>query len=191
LEVVKVKLLFILLILLVFAWPIHGFAFTTYKWMDEKGVVNFTDDLGRVPSHYRDRIKEEVTEEQTNGEVSPPSQPTLSKEDRRTTDIYGLGESYWRERVRPWKDRLEEATENYDRVHEKFMESAEALSQRRYGSRTQYKMNIIELDRLNIERMEFAAQIEEAKEMLARISREAEESGADPEWFNDLNEGQN
>jgi hypothetical protein len=185
-EVVELKPLIIFLILLVFILPAHGSAFTTYEWMDEKGVVNFTDDLGRVPSQYRDRVKEEVIDDEVSGELSPPSQPILEKGEERTTDIYGLGESYWRERVRPWKDRLKEATENYERVHERFMESAEELSKRRYGSRTQYKMNIIELDRLNMERMEFGAQIEEAKEMLAKIYREAEESGADPEWFNDF-----
>jgi hypothetical protein len=159
--------------------------------MDEKGVMNFTDDLGRVPSQYRDGVREEVIDDKANGELSPPSQPMLTKEEGRTTDIYGLGEGYWKERIRPWKEQLEEATENYEKMQKKFLESAEELSQRRYGSRTQYKMNIIELDRLNKERMRYQAQIVEAKEMLTRISREAEESGADPEWFNDLGEGQN
>jgi chorismate mutase len=64
------------------------------------------------------------------------------------------------------------------------MESADVLSQRRYGSRTQVKMNIIELDRLNMERMGYGAQIEEAKERLEKISKEAREAKADPEWLN-------
>jgi len=80
--------------------------------------------------------------------------------------------------------------ENYEKVHKEFMESAEVLSQRRYGSRTQIKMNIIELDRLNMERMGYEAQIEEAREKLAKIYNEAEESGADPEWFSDLAEAE-
>ena len=185
------KPLVIFLILLVFIWPAHGFAFTAYKWMDEKGVVNFSDDLGRVPSQYQDRVKEEVVDDKANREMNSPPQPMLTKEEGRTTDIYGLSGGYWKERVRPWKDQLKEATENYEKMQKKFLESAEELSQRRYGSRTQYKMNIIELDRLNKERMGYQAQIVEAKEMLARISREAGESGADPEWFNDLGEGQN
>ena len=178
------KPLVIFLILLVFIWPAHGFAFTAYKWMDEKGVVNFSDDLGRVPSQYRDRVKEEVVDDKANREVNSPPQPMLTKEEGRTTDIYGLSEGYWKERVRPWKDQLKEATENYERAYKKFMESAEALSQRRYGSRTQIKMNVIELDRLNMERMEFEAQIKEAREKLEKISNEAKESGADPEWLN-------
>jgi hypothetical protein len=171
----------ILLILLMFSSP--GYAMTAYKWVDEKGVLGFTDDLGIVPPEYRDQVSIEVTEETPSVRVSASPQAAPLKIEEAKTDIYGLGETYWRERIRPWKDQLKEATENYERVHKKFIESAEELSQRRYGSRTQVKMNIIELDRLNMDRMGYEAQIEEAKEKLAKISNEAKESGADPEWI--------
>ncbi|MGO9093434.1 MAG: DUF4124 domain-containing protein [bacterium] len=36
------KKLLILLVLLTFAAPAYGA--TIYKWVDEKGVINFTDD---------------------------------------------------------------------------------------------------------------------------------------------------
>lgn len=174
--------IFILLILLIFSS--QGYAMTAYKWVDEKGVFGFTDDLSIVPPEYRDQVSVEAMEEIPSVEVTATSQATPQKIEEVKTDIYGLDETYWKERVRPWKDQLKEATENYERVYKKFMESAEELSQRRYGSRTQIKMNIIELDRLNMERMGYEAQIEEAKEKLARISNEAEESGVDPEWIN-------
>jgi len=181
-EVVKMKKLLILLILLAFASP--AYAATTYKWVDEKGVLGFTDDFTVIPPEYRDKVSMEVTEETPSVGVAASPQATPQKIEEAKAGIYGPGETYWRERVRPWKDQLKEATDNYERVYKKFMESAEALSQRRYGSRTQIKMNIIELDRLNMERMGYEAQIEEAKEKLARISNEAKESGADPEWLN-------
>jgi hypothetical protein len=177
-EVVKMKKLLILLILLTFASS--GNAATTYKWVDEKGVLGFTDDLTVIPPEYRDKVSMEVMEETPSVGVTASPQ----KIEEAKAGIYGPGETYWRERARPWKDQLKEATENYERAHKKFMESAEALSQRRYGSRTQIKMNIIELDRLNMERMEFEAQIEEARERLEKISNEAKESGADSEWIN-------
>jgi hypothetical protein len=173
--------IFILLILLIFSSP--GYAMTAYKWVDEKGVFAFTDDLSSVPPDYRDQVSIEVMEETPSAAVSASPQAAPQEIEKAKTDIYGLGETYWRERVRPWKDQLKEATENYERVHKKFMESAEELSQRRYGSRTQIKMNIIELDRLKVERMEYEVQIEEAKEILAKISNEAKESGANPEWI--------
>jgi hypothetical protein len=181
-EVVEMKKILILLILLTFTLPVH--AATTYKWIDERGVFGFTDDSSFIPREYRDQASIEEMEETPSVGVAASPEPIPQKIEEAKTDIYGLGESYWRERVQPWKDQLKEATENYERVHQKFMESAEVLSQRRYGSRTQIKMNIIELDRLNMERMEFEAQIEEAREKLAKIYNEAEESGADPEWIN-------
>ena len=176
------KQVLILLILLTFASP--AYAATTYKWIDEKGVLGFTDDFSIVPPEYRDKVSMEVMEETSLVGVTASPQATPQEIEEAKAGIYGLGETYWRERVRPWKDQLKEARENYERVHKKFMESAEELTQRRYGSRTQIKMNIIELDRLNREKMAYEAQIEEAKEKLAKISNEAKESGADPEWIN-------
>jgi len=176
------KKLLIFLILLAFASP--SYAATTYKWVDEKGVFGFTDDFSIIPREYRDQVSIEEMEETPSVGVAASPQVAPQKIEEARTDSYGLGESYWRERVRPWKDRLKEATENYEKANEKFMASAEELSQRRYGSRTQYKMNIIELDRLNMERMGYEAQIEEAKDKLVKIYNEARESGADPEWFN-------
>jgi hypothetical protein len=178
----------ILLILLIFISP--AYAVTTYKWVDKKGIVGFTDDFSIIPPEYRDKVTMEVMEETPSVGVTASPRAAPQKKEEAKAGIYGLGETYWRDRVRPWKEQLKEATENYERVHKKFMESAEVLSQRRYGSRTQIKMNIIELDRLNVERMGYEAQIEEAREKLAKIYNEAEESGADPEWFNDLAEEQ-
>ena len=176
------KNIIILLILLPFCSPVY--AAIAYKWVDGKGVVNFTDDYNKVPSEYHDRVRIEATEDAPKLEATTPPEPVTQKIGEAKTDIYGLGESYWKERLRPWKEQLREATENYEKANEKFIASAEELSQRRYGSRTQYKMNITELDRLNIERMRYEAQIVEAKEKLAKISNEAKESGADPEWIN-------
>ena len=47
------KLIFILFIL-IFASSASA---TIYRWVDEKGVVNFTDDASRVPSDYRSKVE--------------------------------------------------------------------------------------------------------------------------------------
>ena len=171
----------ILFVLLIFISP--AYAVTTYKWTDKKGVVGFTDDFSIVPSEYRDQVSTEEMEETRSAGVAASPQATPHKIEEPKTGIYGLDETYWRERVRPWKDLLKEATGSYEKANEKFMASAEELSQRKYGSRTQYKMNIIELDRLNIERMRYETQIVEAKERLEKISKEAREAKADPDWL--------
>jgi hypothetical protein len=44
-----------ILVILFIASP--GWA-TTYKWVDEKGTINFTQDYDSIPEKYRDQIKE-------------------------------------------------------------------------------------------------------------------------------------
>lgn len=171
----------ILFILLIFISP--AYAATIYKWVDKEGVVSYTDDYNKIPSEYRDRVETEVREDKPQVGTPAPPQTTPQKIEEAKADIYGRDETWWRDKVRPWKERLIEATANHERAHEKFMKKAEELSMRRYGSPTQYKGNIIELDRLKEEMMKYQTQIDEANEMLNKLSREAEESKANPDWL--------
>jgi len=156
-------------------------AHTFYKWVDEKGVVNYTDDYNAIPSAYRNRIEIEWVHEEGS---SPPIQKmTPQKREETRTDTYGQNEAYWRGKVRPWKEFLKAAEANYGKAHEKFMEKAMELSARRFGSRTQYKMNIIQLDALKDEMVKYADQIGEAKEALEKISKEAREAKVNPDWL--------
>ncbi|HSB04330.1 MAG TPA: DUF4124 domain-containing protein [Thermodesulfobacteriota bacterium] len=201
--------IFIFLILLLF--PISASAENVYKWVDKEGVVSFTDDYNRISPPYRD--KAEVREYLSEGgtplhlqEITPGAarekeeakadiygreakgQVEWEKKERKErgelkVDVFGQDKSYWKARVQPWKDRLNEATLNYDNAHRQFMEKAMELSEMRYGSRTQYKMKIIELDQSKNEMMTYQAKMVEVEEMLRRISKEAEEAKADPDWL--------
>jgi hypothetical protein len=181
-EVVKMKKVFIFLILLAFASP--AYAVTAYKWVDKEGVVNFTDDYSNVPSEYSAQISTEVMEETPSMGVPTSPQAASPKIEEAKTDIYGLGETYWKEKIRPWKERLNEAEANYEEARKNFMGSAEELSQKRYGSPTQYKTNIMQLDGLRTEMMKYEARMTEAKEMLEKLTKQAEEAKADPTWLN-------
>ena len=175
--------LFILLILLIFSVP--SYAATVYKWVDKEGVVNFTDDLSKVPPSYRNRVeKEERKDVKEKVTPQPPQAATPGNEQEEIkTDIYGRDESWWQEKVRPWKGRLKEATEKYEAVQKRYTDKSDELSRRRFGSPTQYKMNIIELDKIREEKEKYQAQISEANEMLEKLSKEAKESKADPAWL--------
>jgi hypothetical protein len=171
---------FILLILLTFAVPVH--AATIYKWVDEEGVVNFTDNYNNVPSFYRDRA--EVRDYLTDG-VAPAytlDAPPLKRAEAKT-DIDGRDQTWWREKVRPWKEQLNQATENYENARKEYMEQADNLAQWRYGSLTQYQMFSSRLDASNTEMAKYRVQIAEANEMLRKLFKEAEESKANPAWL--------
>ncbi len=101
----------------------------------------------------------------------------------KVTDIYGIGEDWWGERVRPWREKLKELRARYENAEKSFMEKAEDLSRRGYGNRHTIKAKIIELDRSNREVLEYEAQIAENEGVLERISKDAEESEADPDWL--------
>ena len=101
----------------------------------------------------------------------------------KTADIYGIGEDWWRDRIRPWKERREELDGRYESAEKKFMEMAEDLSKRRYGNRHTIKAKIIELDRADKEALKYRDQIAETEEVLERISKDAEESKANPDWL--------
>jgi len=174
----------IILALLVFVSSAYGA--TIYKWVDKAGVVNYTDDYTIIPRAFHDRVE---TQEMTETSTATAKEGTLSfqktgpKPQESKTDIFGLGEGYWRDRERPWRERLSEAQANCDDAQKKYLAKSEELSRMRFGSPTQYKMNIIQLSGLNDERKKCEAEIAESNEMLEKIFKEAEEAGADPAWL--------
>ena len=66
------KRVIVLFFLLIFASSASA---TVYKWMDERGVANFTDNLEKVPPQYRDRAEE----------VEVPKPPTQSPQPGKTS----------------------------------------------------------------------------------------------------------
>ena len=186
---------FIVLVLTVLV--VGAQAADVYKWVDDKGVVNFTDDYNKIPPAYRNQIKLE------GREVEPPAAPSgagaspgvpapvpvqkpavagQAPGPQGQTDRYGIGEAYWKDRARPWKEKHREASQKYDEANKKYQEKSDELSQRRFGSPTQYKMNIAQLDEIKAEREGYKAEMTEAEEMLKKIAKDAQESGANPEW---------
>ena len=157
------KQYFILLILLAFTVPANGA--TVYKWVDEKGVVNFTDEYQKVPPSFRNRVEtEEYIEEEAPSALSQSTTPKIDEEVR--TDIYGR--DYW-------KEQLDETTSNYEKFREELLKEGERLVWHRYGSKTQYQMFTAELPGIS-ERLEaYREQMIEAKAMLDKFTKETQE----------------
>ena len=161
----------------------HGV--TIYKWMDKNGVVNFTDAPEKVPPEYRNQVEREVGEDTSSTEPSTSAQsPSQSSEEARETrrDIYGMGEAWWREKARPWNQQLKDATANLEAVNSKISERTDNFLGK-YSSPTQVNMYNAGLERLKGEREQYQAQVDEAKEMLRRLAKEAQDAKADPRWL--------
>ena len=145
-------------------------------------------DIIRLDELNQERMRYRAQWEEANNMVRKFSSPDFWEAvgvmgDEKRTDIYGIGEDWWRDRIRPWRERQEELDRRYERAEEKFTEMAVDLSKRRYGNRHTIKAKILELDHANQEALEYQSQIAGNEELLERISRDAEESGADPEWL--------
>jgi hypothetical protein len=174
------KKLLILLILLVFTVP--AYTATIYKWVDKEGVVNFTDDPSKVPPSYQNRVEMEEKKD-VREEVSPrpPQAVTSEKEPEEIKkDIYGRDETWWREKVGMWKQRLKEATENLEKLREKYAEQTEQLGRTGLVSRARYQDKA---NKYTEEKKKYEDQIAEANQMLEKLSKEAQESKADPAWL--------
>ena len=175
------KKVLILSIFLIFISP--AYAATIYKWVDKEGVVNFTDDYNKAPSEYRDRIETEIRGDTPKVETLAPPQTPLQKGEEIKSDLYGRDEAWWQDKVRSWKDRIKAATASYESINKKFMEKEGELSRIKYGSKSRHRIIIQELDRLKEEMMKYKVQITEANEMLKKLSKEADESRANPDWL--------
>lgn len=156
---------------------------TIYKWVDKDGVVNFTDDYDKIPPAYRNRIqKEDVREEK----ITPPRTPgpISPRGKEKETNFLRLDETYWKERVRPWKERLREATANYEATNNKVVEKKAELDRIKFAAQeTTSSIITYEVGQLEEEMKKYEAQITEANEMLKKISKEAAEAKADPNWL--------
>ena len=77
----KMKKLLLALLILIFASPASA---TVYKWVDQRGVVNFADDYSKVPPNYRNKAEElnlSKTEPSTPSQTqAPPIAQTLTRE---------------------------------------------------------------------------------------------------------------
>ncbi|UPU34438.1 DUF4124 domain-containing protein [Geomonas paludis] len=88
-----------LLVLLLLLYPLTAAA-ETYQWTDERGTVNFADDLGQVPKKYRKKARR-LGQEDTSPRVieSGAAEPAKAKgEDAQgAKKLYGgKDETVWR-----------------------------------------------------------------------------------------------
>lgn len=155
-----------------------------YKWVDEKGVVHFTDDLMQIPEKNRPTTEKiGLPEGKTKTETKTESEPTSTK---KKEDIYkdqlGRGEEYWRDRVEEWKKKLKTSQEKVESLRIKYNELTEKLNDSKSSvERANLRR---ERDQIKNEMDQYRNQIEEANKMLEKkIPEEAELYKAKPEWI--------
>jgi Domain of unknown function (DUF4124) len=155
---------------------------TIYKWVDKKGAVHFTDDYNTIPDQYRSRVGTEEEEDLQKTKTPAVSSTSPGKNEGVKVDMDGMGEGYWKAKVQPWKNQLNEAKANYESINRQINQRIEEQSTKLL-SPTQWNIQRAETKPLVEERSKYEAQMKEANEMLEKIKKEAEEAKADPEWM--------
>jgi len=151
-----------------------------YKWVDEKGIVHFTDDITQIPEKYRRTIEErQATEEKI--ETKEQGQPSQKKQADDYKDRLGRGEEYWKGRVEESRKKLQSLQERVESLRLKYNDLTEKFN----TSKSSAERATIRNDREQIKNQmdELRVQIAETKETLERkIPEEASLYKAKPEW---------
>lgn len=150
-----------------------------YRWVDDKGVVYFTDDITQVPEKYRPKAERMGLPEGKEETKAEPESP--QKKDEAYRDRLGRGEDYWKGKVEEWRKKLRESQVKLEALRVKYNELTERFND---SKSTAERGNIRkERDQVRNEMDQSRIQIEEAKEMLEKkIPEEADLYKAKPDW---------
>jgi len=151
-----------------------------YKWVDEKGIVHFTDDITQIPEKHRRAVEHrEATEEKI--ETKEEGQAPEKKQTDSYKDRLGRGEEYWKGRVEESRKKLQSLQEKVEGLRLKYND----LTEKYNTSKSSAERAMIRNDREQLKNQmdELKVQIGETKEILERkIPEEASLYRAKPEW---------
>jgi hypothetical protein len=165
-----------------------------YKWVDEKGIVHFTDDLGQVPEKYREKIQKEKPPKEPT--PSPPISPPSIEPPKRTEaekeaesapgqkDILGRGEEWWRAKVNEWNEKLKTSQRNYENAYSEWKSKENELETSKFKPDSVKRKLKAEIKTLEEKTRDWEKQMEEAKNMLENVlPKQAQDYRANPEWL--------
>lgn len=152
-----------------------------YKWVDERGVIHFTDDVFQIPEKYRPKA-EKIGESEGRSEIKGEAESLSKRKEEPYKDRLGRGEDYWKGKIEEWKKKLRDSQERVESLRVKYNELTERFNDSK--STAERGSLLRERDQIKNEMDQYKIQIEEAKNMLDRkIPEEAELYKAKPEWL--------
>ena len=165
-----------------------------YRWVDEKGTVHFTDDLGQVPEKYREKIQKEKPPKEPT--PSPPTSPPSIEPPKRTEaekeaesapgqkDILGRGEEWWRARAIEWNEKFMTTRRNYENAYGGWKSKEQELETSKFKPDSVKRKLKAEIKVLEEKTKDWEKQMEEAKNMLENVlPKQARDYQANPEWL--------
>jgi peptidoglycan hydrolase CwlO-like protein len=175
---------------------VQAYGQEVYKWVDEKGMSHFTDDLSQVPEKYREQAAKKTSKEESASTPSAGSLPGVGsgqnvEQPIEQKDALGRGEEWWRAKVKEWNNKLKNAQKDLADAQETLKQKEKELEDttyshynNRHGMGAIRKLNA-EIEGLNSKIPELESRVNEAKNMLENVlPQEAKDSRANPNWLN-------
>ncbi len=172
---------------------ILAFGQGVYRWVDEKGIVHFSDDLSLVPEIYRDQVLKAKPPQEP---ASPPSieSPKRMGEEKEIEsapesapeqkDILGRGEEWWRATASEWNEKLNAARTNYENAYSEWKSKQQELETSQFKPDSLKRKLKAETKVLEEKAKDWEKQMEEARNMLENVlPKQARDYRADPEWL--------
>jgi hypothetical protein len=173
----------ILIILAVLVLTSTGTAGEYFKWVDERGVVHFTNVPSSVPDEYKDKAERRVmpSEKETpSGSTRESTGATEATTDERK-DRFGRGRDFWVNWTNEARNRLIRAQNDYNRLLIEYKQTQADLDNAvSTGQRIEYRKK---RDSLRVEMERRREDVRKAKEELqVKIPQAAATAGAPAEW---------
>lgn len=94
-----------------------------YQWVDDRGVINFTDNRDKIPPKYRAKAREKDMSDEKNifilkGEKTPAAQSAPGGGERPAEQ----NQDWWRARVTTLRDQVKQSEEDLESKRKRLAE---------------------------------------------------------------------
>jgi hypothetical protein len=183
-------------------WLSHPLWAEIYQWVDEQGVVNFTDDYTKIPEKYRKKVSVKKTqpaqplpppdlsstapgeEQKIAGEQQPEKLTEEAKGQKPIEwDEEGHDRAWWQAQVTEWRQKLNQALTEQKTVEARYQVLVRQFTNPAFGQRGRRSLEG-EVKALEDKLTQLQVAINEAKEKLEKeLPAQAAEAGAPLEWL--------
>ncbi|MGQ9637923.1 MAG: DUF4124 domain-containing protein [Thermodesulfobacteriota bacterium] len=167
---------------MVFLFNSHFSFSETYKWVDEKGGIHFSDDITPIPEKYIPKIEVvDLHQEKIKGKKDQLSGKKID-DYNDYNDQLGRGEEYWRNQVEGISNKLKLAQDQLEELRRKYNDLTEKHNESK--SFSQRNSILKERDKVKEEMDQIKIQIGETKDLLEKkIPEEVSLYKAKLEWI--------
>jgi hypothetical protein len=176
---------------------ILAFGQEVYRWVDEKGIVHFTDDPTLIPEKYRGQVQQKVPPKEPSPPQPAPSrpiQPSKTMEPVRESpprgpevgqkDMLGRGEEWWRATAKEWNQKFVTYRTNYENTYNEWKAKEQELEESKFKPDSLKRKLKSEIKVLEEKVKDWEKQMNEAKNMIENVlPNQARDYRANPEWL--------